>query len=64
MLDVPQKTKEKLTIEMIQRGIDLYGLAMAGGSWNVGGGHSSGRKWPILFASIMLNDSTISSSDL
>lgn len=60
MLDVPQKTKEKLTIEMIQRGIDLYGLAMAGGSWNVGGGHSSGRKWPILFASIMLNDSTIS----
>lgn len=54
-LDVPQKQKEKLTIEMIQRGIDLYGIAMNGGYWNEGGGHSSGRKWPILFASIMLN---------
>jgi hypothetical protein len=54
-LDVPQKRKEKLTIELIQRGIDLYGLAMNGGYWNEGGGHSSGRKWPILFASIMLN---------
>jgi hypothetical protein len=54
-LDVPQKQKEKLTIELIQRGIDLYGLAMNGGYWNEGGGHSSGRKWPILFASIMLN---------
>jgi hypothetical protein len=55
-LDVPEEQKEKLTIRMIQRGIDLYGLAMVGGSWNEGGGHSSGRKWPILFASIMLND--------
>jgi len=53
-LDVPQEQKEKLTIELIQRGIDLYGLAMYGGSWNEGGGHSSGRKWPILFASVML----------
>lgn len=53
-LDVPQKQKEKLAILMIQRGIDLYGLAMNGGYWNEGGGHSSGRKWPILFASIML----------
>lgn len=58
-LDVPKEKKEKLTIELIQRGIDLYGLAMAGGYWNEGGGHSSGRKWPILFASIMLNDPTI-----
>jgi|GEM_PF-337974 len=53
-LDVPQEQKEKLAIQMIQRGIDLYGLAMAGGRWNEGGGHSSGRKWPILFASMML----------
>jgi len=54
-LDVPRQKKEKLTIGLIQRGIDLYGLAMAGGHWNEGGGHSSGRKWPILFAGIMLN---------
>jgi hypothetical protein len=55
-LDVTQEQKEKLTIELIQRGIDLYGLAMVGGSWNEGGGHSSGRKWPILFASIILDN--------
>ncbi|MGC1240086.1 MAG: hypothetical protein WA874_00795 [Chryseosolibacter sp.] len=55
-LDVPREKKEKLTIGLIQRGIDLYGLAMAGGYWNEGGGHSSGRKWPILFASIMLGE--------
>ena len=56
LLDVPKEKKEKLTIGLIQRGIDLYGLAMAGGYWNEGGGHSSGRKWPILFASLMLNN--------
>jgi len=54
-LDAPDKQKEKLTIGLIQLGIDLYGLAMNGCSWNEGGGHSSGRKWPILFAGIMLN---------
>lgn len=55
MLDVPKEKKEKLAIGFIQHGIDLYGTAMAGGYWNEGGGHSSGRKWPILFASIMLS---------
>ncbi len=54
-LDVPKERKSKLTMFLIQRGIDLYGLALAGGSWNEGGGHSSGRKWPIVFAGIMLN---------
>mgnify|MGYP000144353483 CR=1 FL=1 len=58
-LDVPRQRKEKLTIELIQRGIDLYGLAMVGGYWNEGGGHSSGRKWPILFASMMLDKAEI-----
>ena len=56
MLDVPTEQKEKLTIGLIQRGIDLYGLAINGGYWNEGGGHSSGRKWPILFARIMLDE--------
>lgn len=55
-LDVPRQKKERLVIGLIQRGIDLYGLAMAGAYWNEGGGHSSGRKWPILFASIMLGE--------
>ena len=55
-LDVPGERKEKLTIGLIQHGIDLYGTAMNGGYWNEGGGHSSGRKWPILFASILMNN--------
>lgn len=59
LLDVPKEKKEKLTIGMVQRGIDLYGLAMVGGYWNEGGGHSSGRKWPILFASLMLDNPTL-----
>lgn len=59
LLDVPRQRKEKLTLELIQRGIDLYGLAQVGGHWNEGGGHSSGRKWPILFASILLGDPTL-----
>ena len=56
MLDLPAERKEKLTIGLIQRGIDLYGLAMIGCYWNEGGGHSSGRKWPILFASLILDN--------
>jgi len=59
MLDVTKEKKEKLTIGLIQRGIDLYGLARVGGSWNEGGGHSSGRKWPILYASIMLGNPSL-----
>lgn len=59
-LDVPREQKEKLTFGLIQRGIDLYGLAMSGAYWNEGGGHSSGRKWPILFASIMLGEPSLS----
>ncbi len=56
LLDEPQEVKKKLATGLIQRGIDIYGLAMVGGYWNEGGGHSSGRKWPVLFASIMLGD--------
>jgi hypothetical protein len=56
MLDVPVEEKKKLTIALIQRGIDLYGIAINGGYWNEGGGHSSGRKWPIVFASLMMNN--------
>ena len=59
MLDVPKARKEKLVIGLIQHGIDLYGTAMVGGYWNEGGGHSSGRKWPILFASILLKNPKI-----
>jgi hypothetical protein len=58
-LKVPQETKSKLTVELIQAGIDYYGLALAGRKWTADGGHRSGRKWPILFAGMMLDDAQL-----
>jgi hypothetical protein len=58
-LDVPKEQKRQLLIGLVQYGLDLSGCAKNGGLWNEGGGHSSGRKWPILFASLMLNDPKI-----
>jgi hypothetical protein len=53
-LDVPKEKKEKLLIGLVQRGIDLWGLHKAGTdarcAWI-----QSGCKWPILFASLMLD---------
>jgi len=51
--------KETLLIRYLQLGIDLYGIAQNGGRWYADGGHFSGRKWPILFAGIMLDDSNM-----
>ena len=57
LLDVPQEKKQKLMIGYVQLGIDLHGLAACGRNWfSEDGGHWIGRKWPILFASLMLNN--------
>lgn len=56
MLDAPDAQKEKLLIHYVQLGIDLSGLAQNGRQWFSDGGHWQGRKWPILFASLMLAD--------
>jgi len=55
-LDFPREQKETLLIRFVQLGIDLYGIAKNGGSWPGAGGHGGGRKWPILFAGLMLHD--------
>jgi hypothetical protein len=55
LLDVPHEKKQKLMYGYIQLGIDLSGLAKCGRQWFGDGGHWQGRKWPILFASIMLD---------
>jgi hypothetical protein len=54
LLDTPEQ--EQLATQLIQLGIDNYGVLQAGGSWGVDGGHFNGRKWPIVFAGAMLND--------
>ena len=55
MLDGPREEKQKLMIGFLQYGIDLHGLAGCGRQWFSDGGHWMGRKWPILFASYLLN---------
>ncbi len=55
--DIPLKQKQQLSIYLIQYGIDLTGIADAGGGWRANGGHALGRKWPILFTGILLDDS-------
>jgi hypothetical protein len=48
--------KDGLLIKFVQLGIDLAGIADAGGGWPSDGGHCMARKWPILFAGLMLGD--------
>jgi len=57
-LDFTDQEKETLLIRFVQLGIDLYGIVQDGGqnNWAPNGGHASGRKWPILFAGLILGD--------
>ncbi|MGB2824599.1 MAG: hypothetical protein WBF17_26730, partial [Phycisphaerae bacterium] len=56
LLDDPRKEHETLLIRFVQLGIDLYGITQSDGDlWRANGGHHSGRKWPIVFAGIMLD---------
>lgn len=48
--------KTNLTNYFVQYGIDLYGCLQAGIGWPAFGGHRSGRKLPILFAGLMLDN--------
>jgi len=62
MLDYPQIEKDKLLYGFVQYGIDLWGMIRAGyRGWPAHGGHGTGRKWPIVFAGIMLDDTDMMS---
>jgi hypothetical protein len=54
--DIPLKHKERLLQRFVQLGIDLHGVVQDGGEWPPDGGHGSGRKLPILFAGLLLNN--------
>jgi hypothetical protein len=56
MLNFPADQKVDLTNYFVQYGIDLYGCLQAGVGWPAFGGHRSGRKLPIVFAGILLNN--------
>jgi len=57
-LNYTNDQKMTLLIRFVQVGLDLYGVVINGGTgnWWPAGGQNGGRKWPILFAGIMLND--------
>ena len=57
-LDVPDETKHALLVRLVQVGIDYFGVVEDGGTsnWFGAGGWASGRKWPILFAGLVLGD--------
>jgi hypothetical protein len=63
-LDFSSEEKRDILIGFVQVGIDLYGVAVNGyinsggymAQWVNNGGHAAGRKFPILFAGLMLED--------
>lgn len=59
MLNFSSDQKVNLTNYFVQYGIDLYGCLQAGVGWPAFGGHRSGRKLPIVFAGILLNNDAI-----
>lgn len=54
-LDYPDEDKEAVLVGLVQYGIDIYGIARAGGAWNANGGHNLGRKMPLLLAGTVLH---------
>ena len=57
MLDYNSESKERLLINMVQVGIDYWGLVQNGyPGWQGWGGHGSGRKFPIILAGLLLGD--------
>jgi len=60
-LNYSNEEKHVLLTRFVQLGIDWFGVVEAGGYWPANGGHASGRKWPILFAGIVLNDADMMS---
>ena len=62
MLDLSPAKKEELLTHVVQVGIDYWGLVRNGHpGWQGWGGHGSGRKFPIVFAGLMLGDDEMAS---
>jgi hypothetical protein len=62
MLNDPLKTKLPALIAYVQYGIDTYYTLLGGMKWRGDGGHDSGRKLPIAFAAIILDDPAMKSA--
>ncbi len=60
-LDYTNEQKETLLVRYVQLGIDNFGIVNNGGLVNFqnDGGHQAGRKMPIVFAGVVLNDTSM-----
>jgi hypothetical protein len=60
LLDIPER--DTLLVRFLQLGIDLYYISIKNGdAWRAKGGFGSARKWPILFAGILFNNTAMKS---
>ncbi|MCX5673942.1 MAG: hypothetical protein NTX87_02940, partial [Planctomycetota bacterium] len=55
-MDYPAEQKERVIVGLAQAGIDFWGQIRIGYSWLADGAHHQGRKWPVIFAGLMLGD--------
>lgn len=46
----------------VQLGLDIFSILVNGGSWPANGGHENGRKLPLAFAAVVLNDDNITAA--
>lgn len=64
-MDFTNAQKEPIVIRLTQLGLDIYAASLNaplpgnGVLWTNGGGHNHGRKLPMLFAGVMLDDGAI-----
>ena len=63
MSDLTQAQKQTLVLQLIQKGIDLWGAWRDGRSTGANGGHQQARKALIIFAGHMLGDASMADPD-
>lgn len=57
LCDIPAAEKLELLTPLVQIGIDIHAILETGATYgDGGGGFGSGRKWPVLFAGLLLGD--------
>lgn len=62
-LNFTEAEKEPLLVYLVQYGIDLYGLVQQGHTgWPAWGGYGTGRKFPIVLAGVMLNQTNMAAA--
>lgn len=56
MLDDAPAARRELLVQYVQEGLDLYAMGLGGERWTANGGHGLGRKLPVTFAAVALDD--------